>query len=59
MVRLFNRSLVGGVQYVTHIPLFWLDDIIMTSPALLNDCLPFGVLMLLIITGNLELIIAK
>jgi hypothetical protein len=47
MVLLFNRSLVGGVLYVTRIPLFWLDDISMTSPALLNDCLPFGILLLL------------
>jgi hypothetical protein len=40
-------------------PLFWLDDVGMTSPASLNDCYPFGLLMSLIITGNLELIIAK
>jgi hypothetical protein len=33
MVWLFDRSLVGGVQYITHIPLFWLDDVIMTSSA--------------------------
>jgi hypothetical protein len=31
----------------------------MTLPALLNDCLPFGILMSLIIAGDLELIIAK
>jgi hypothetical protein len=31
-------ALVGGVQYVTRISSFWLDDIIMTSPASLNDC---------------------
>ncbi len=26
-------------------PLVWLDDVSMTSPALLNDCWPFGVLL--------------
>ncbi len=28
-------------------PLVWLNDVTMTSPALLNDCQPFGVLFLL------------
>jgi hypothetical protein len=32
-----SKSLVGGVLYVTCIPLFWLDDISMMSPASLND----------------------
>ncbi len=26
-------------------PLFWLDDVSMTSPALLDDCQPFGILL--------------
>ncbi len=38
MVLLNIKSLVGGVRNVTRIPLFWLDDISMTSPASLNDC---------------------
>jgi hypothetical protein len=36
-LTLYNRSLVGGVRYVTRIPLFWLDDVSMTLPASLND----------------------
>jgi hypothetical protein len=28
---------VGGVLYLTFIPSFWLDDVSMMSPALLND----------------------
>jgi hypothetical protein len=60
MVWLFNRSLVGGVLYVTCIPLFWLDDVSMTSPASpnnrqqlfgvllsLNNCWQFGAILLL------------
>ncbi len=30
-------SLVGGVLYLTCIHLVWLNDVSMTSPALLND----------------------
>ncbi len=59
MVWLFNRSLVGGVRYVTCIPSFWRDDVSMTSPALLNDCYQLVFLCCYIIAGNLELIIAK
>jgi hypothetical protein len=39
--------------------LFWLDDISMMSPALLNDCYYLAFLCHYIIAGNLELIIAK
>jgi hypothetical protein len=33
----YSRSLVGVVLYLTCLPLFWLDDVSMMSPALPND----------------------
>jgi hypothetical protein len=37
MVLLSSGFLVGGLLYLTCIPSFWLDDVSMMSPALLND----------------------
>jgi hypothetical protein len=42
-------SLLGKVLYFLSIPFLWLDDVIMTSPALLTDAVLTSLELLLIV----------
>jgi hypothetical protein len=45
-------SLLGRILLVLSIPSFWLDDVIMTSPALLTDAVLTSLELLAIVVGG-------
>jgi hypothetical protein len=44
-------SFLGRMQFFLSIPFFWLDDVIMTSPALLTDVVLASLESLAIVVG--------
>ncbi len=51
VVLLSGGSFLGRIQFFLSIPSFWLDDVIMTSPALLNEVVLASLELLAIVVG--------
>ncbi len=51
VVLLSGGSLLGKVLFFLSIPFFWLDDVIMTSLALLTDAVLMSLELLAIVVG--------